>query len=266
MLTKADIKLIRSLSDGAARRESGLFVVEGAKMAAEAAGSGFTVRRLFVMRGSEAAGAVAAVPSMSATTSAADAFGIMPEEVSPAEMERISHLKTPPGILALVEIPQYMLDRKIFGKELVLALDGVQDPGNLGTIIRIADWFGIVNMVCSPGSADCFNPKAVQATMGALFRVRVHYIPLPETFVAARREGVPVYGTALDGKDLYGAELNPAGVIVMGSESRGVSPEVAEQITERLLIPSYPAGRAGSESLNVAAATAIVCSEFRRRM
>ena len=146
-------------------------------------------------------------------------------------------------------------------KELTLALDGVQDPGNLGTIVRLADWFGIRHIFCSFDSADIYNPKSTQATMGALARVDVHYVDLP---LALRSVEAPVYGTFLDGQDIYTQDLSAHGVIVMGNEGRGISKAVAELVSHRLFVPPYPAQRPTVESLNVAIATAIVCAEFRR--
>ena len=166
------------------------------------------------------------------------------ETVAPRDMERLSLLKTAGNSLAL---------------------DDVQNPGNLGTIIRLADWFGITDIVCSPGSADCFNPKVVQATMGAILRVRVHYTELAACLSAAAAQGIPVYGTFLEGENIYGSELTPEGIVVMGNEGRGVTEAVARTVTRKLFIPPWPADRRGSESLNVAMATGIVCSEFRRR-
>ena len=241
--------MIRSLGDKRARMETGLFVAEGERLVSELPGSGFRVRRLFLREDT-----VLGNPG---------AFGVGMERVTAREMERISHMKSPQGVLALVEIPRWPLSGRS-GRELTLALDGIQDPGNLGTILRLADWFGIREVLCSPQTADCFNPKVVQATMGAILRVRVHYVDLPRMLVDA---GVPVYGTFLDGENIYEADLGAAsaGIIVMGNEGNGVSPEVAAAVTRRLYIPPYPPGRPSSESLNVAVATAVVCSEFRRR-
>ncbi len=255
MLTKSDIKLIRSLDDKTARAESGLFAVEGDKMVAEAVSSGLDVERVLIT-------------AKSGLTAQAGNGAL--EVVTGKEMERISHLKTPAASLAIVRIPRSGFSGDIFRGRLVLALDGVQDPGNLGTIIRIADWFGISDIVCSPATADWLNPKVVQATMGALFRMRLHYAPLAEALAGATRSGAEVYGTFLDGENIYDAGLAGAGgagagaVIVMGNEGRGITSEVERAVTRRLFIPPYPADRQGSESLNVAAATAIVCSEFRR--
>ena len=140
-----------------------------------------------------------------------------------------------------------------------------RNPGNLGTIIRLADWFGITDIVCSEASADCFNPKVVQATMGAILRVRVHYTDLGGFLRQAADAGLPVCGTFLEGENIYGASLPEAGIVVMGNEGRGISDAAAATVTRKLFIPPYPAGRRGSESLNVAMATGIVCAEFRRQ-
>ena len=142
----------------------------------------------------------------------------------------------------------------------------MQNPGNLGTIIRLADWFGIRDIVCSENSADCFNPKVVQATMGAILRVRVHYTDLAAWLAAAAARTIPVYGTFLEGENIYTADLSAAGIVVMGNEGRGVSEAAAQSVTRKLLIPPYPADRRTTESLNVAMATGIVCAEFRRRL
>ena len=149
-------------------------------------------------------------------------------------------------------------------RNLCLALDDVQNPGNLGTIIRLADWFGIEDVFCSLKTADVYNPKTVQATMGAMARVRVHYVDL-FSLIDALPKDVPVYGTFLDGKYIYETELKQNGLIVMGNEGNGISDGVASLVTDRLYIPNFPPGRNTSESLNVAIATAVVCSEFRRR-
>ena len=187
-------------------------------------------------------------------------------EVSEAELTQASLLKTPRDVLAVFfRRSETEADlRTIPSRQLVLALDGVQDPGNVGTILRVADWFGIEHVFCSPDTADAFSPKTVQATMGALSRVHVHYLELPG-FLAALPAEVPVYGTFLDGDDMYSCPVSPHGVIVMGSEGNGISQQVERYVSSRLFIPSWPSGRSTSESLNVAIATAVVCAEFRRR-
>ena len=147
----------------------------------------------------------------------------------------------------------------------MLALDQVQNPGNLGTIIRLADWFGIPEIVCSPTTADCYNPKVVQATMGAILRVKVHYTALEPYLAQARERNIPVYGTFLEGENIYSTPLTPGGIVLMGNEGQGIAPAAARHGSHKLFIPPYPADRNGSESLNVAIATAVVCAEFRRQ-
>jgi TrmH family RNA methyltransferase len=194
------------------------------------------------------------------------------DEIGADAMGRISALSSPSPVLAVLRKPKdsiidciSQLMPLISKGGLYLALDAIRDPGNLGTIIRLAHWFGISDIVCSEESADCFNPKVVQATMGAILRVRVHYLPLADFLARSAKEGTAIYGTMLDGDNIYSAELKPTGVIVMGNEGKGVSAECARSFTHKLLIPSYPPERQGSESLNVAMATGIVCAEFRRQ-
>ena len=189
------------------------------------------------------------------------------EEVIITEKEEIrkaSLLQSPQSALALFDQPHYPMDQRQMSKQLVLALDTIQDPGNLGTIIRVADWFGIENIVCSQETADVYNPKVIQATMGAIARVKVHYVDLAQ-YLQENQE-TPIYGTFLDGADMYKQELTPHGIIVMGNEGNGISESISKLINRRLFIPNYPQGRATSESLNVAMATGIVCAEFRRRL
>jgi TrmH family RNA methyltransferase len=175
----------------------------------------------------------------------------------------MSQLTTPSSVIAVYEIPQSALDETIVNEQLVIALDRVQDPGNLGTIMRVADWFGISYIVCSRDTVDVYNPKVVQATMGAISRVKVHYVDLPD-FIARHRD-VPVYGTLLDGDNIYETSLQNHGLVVMGNEGQGLSDEVKAMVSHRLLIPSYPPERPTSESLNVGMATAITIAEFRRQ-
>ncbi|MBQ8553558.1 MAG: RNA methyltransferase [Alistipes sp.] len=244
-MTKAEIQFVRSLSDKRVRDAERLFIAEGDKLIGEILQSGWRVRNLYALEGH---------------------FDGRAERVSEKEMERISQLKTASTSLAVVEQPRHMAAKSAPATALSLALDGVQNPGNLGTIIRLADWFGVEDIFCSEDTADCFNPKVVQATMGAILRVRVHYLPLADFLRRTRESGVEVYGTMLDGQNIYDVELAPTGVIVMGNEGRGVSRECAASFSQRLLIPAYSVAGQGSESLNVAMATGIVCAEFRRRM
>lgn len=247
MITKAEIQLVRSLQqDKQARQAEGLFVAEGDKIVGEIVADGrWHIRRLFTLESS----ALAANP--------------IAESASTKEMERMSSLKSIPRSLALVELPKRTPSPPT-ADTLAIALDEVQDPGNVGTIIRTADWYGIDRIVCSPTTADCFAPKVVQATMGALLRVEVIYTDLAEWLQQGRDRGVNIYATTLDGQNIHHTKLSRGGVIVMGNEGRGVSPRVQALCDKKLFIPPYPSDRRGSESLNVAIATAIVCNEFRR--
>ena len=188
-------------------------------------------------------------------------------EVTQKELERLSLLRTPRGALALFEYVDGMTDYQtmetISQQELCIALDGVQDPGNLGTILRIADWFGITHIFASKETVDVYSPKVVQATMGAIGRVMVHYIDLKD-FLEHCSRTTYLWGTFLDGSNIYQEELQNKGIIVMGNEGKGISPDLARLINKRLFIPNYPMGRSTSESLNVAVATAITVAEFRR--
>jgi len=184
-------------------------------------------------------------------------------EVSQEDLSRASLLKTPQQVLAIFEQPQYALDPEVISQSLCLALDDVQDPGNLGTIIRLADWFGIEHIICSQNTVDVYNPKTIQATMGGIARVKVHYTSLPD-FIRSLGN-IPVFGTFLDGKNMYEQPLSANGLIVMGNEGNGIGKEVATLINRKLYIPNYPEGQETSESLNVAIATAVICAEFRRQ-
>jgi TrmH family RNA methyltransferase len=191
--------------------------------------------------------------------------GVEVDEVTEEDLKRVSFQETPQQVLAVFKQPVYEVDVNVVAKKnLCLVLDDVQNPGNLGTIVRLADWFGIEHIFCSKGCADIYNPKTVQATMGGIARVQVHYVDLPE-MLKSLEVGIPVYGTFLDGENMYQKTMENRGLIVMGNEGKGVSKEVEAFVSERLYIPNYPAGRETSESLNVAIATAIVCAEFRRR-
>ncbi len=245
-MTKSEIQLLKSLSDKRSRIETGLFVAEGEKLISELRqSSALKLRKIYSLEG---------------VFEGADV-----EWVAPREMERISQLKSANNSVALVDLPRYEIDFEALAGQLILVLDGVQNPGNLGTIIRLADWFGIENIICSENSADCFNPKVVQATMGAILRVKVHYTPLEPFLERMQQAGAPIYGTLLEGENIYEEPLSRSGVIIMGNEGQGISREVQQFIGHKLFIPPFPADRAGSESLNVAIATSVVCSEFRRR-
>lgn len=248
MLSKAKIKWIHSLEMKKFRNEYGLFLAEGHKLVGD-------LLPLLSCR------FLAATPKWLAQHPATKADEIC--EVSDEELRRASIQQHPQEVLAVFEIPQHQLSINELNKSLSLALDGVQDPGNLGTIIRIADWFGIENVICSKDTVDAYNPKTIQASMGAIGRVKVHYCLLPELF---KQVQVPLFGTFLEGENIYRKTLPAQGIIVMGNEGKGVSKEVAALVDEKLFIPNFPLERQGSESLNVSTATAIVCSEFRRRI
>ncbi len=250
MLSKNDIKNIKSLEHKKFRTEKGLFIAEGHKTVLELTDK-FSCTLL------------------AATQEWLDCHRNIPaeriESVTTDELKRASLLQTPQDVLAVFRIPKSEIKLADTAQNnLVLALDDVQDPGNLGTIIRLADWFGIKDVFCSKGTADIYNPKAVQATMGALARVRVHYTDLKQS-IKELPGSVPVYGTFLDGEIIYDTKLSANGVIIMGNEGNGITPEIRQSVTHKLYIPNWPKGAPTSESLNVAIATAVVCSEFRRR-
>ena len=236
-ISKAQVKLVRSLQQKKFRDELGLFVAEGEKCVEELR-KGFELVHLF-REG---------------------------ENATRTEIEQMSGLRTPQGVIGVFKISPITNDQSPI-VDLTLALDGIQDPGNLGTIIRTCDWFGVHDIFCSHDTADCYNPKVVQATMGALARVRVHYVDLP-VWLAVQH--CPIIGTLLEGNDMYeilseNARLKAENaIIVMGNEGNGISQPVRALITDPIRIPSYPKNAETSESLNVSIATAIVLAEFRR--
>lgn len=253
ILTRNIIKEIRALEQRKGRREQHAWLAEGNRMVGDMlAAQSFDCLRL-----------VATHEWWEAHQEYAD---IAKEtfEVTPAEMQRISLLQAPQDVLAVFADSRR---EESFPEEgLTILLDEVQDPGNLGTIIRTADWFGVRNIYCTPGTADCFSPKVVQATMSALARVRVHYFSTLEESVAWLKNGKgPIYGTFLEGENIYNKALRNSGVLVMGNEGRGVSAQVAACVNEKLFIPHFATDGQHVESLNVAVATSICLSEFRRR-
>ena len=249
MISKARIKQIHALERKKARLEQQLFVAEGPKLVGEL---------LTSMRPHYLAATTAWMEENRQRLG-----GVQTDTLTEEELRRTSLLQHPQSVIALFPLPHYDSNLAETGAtELTLALDGVQDPGNMGTIVRLADWFGIRHVFCSLDCADIFNPKATQATMGALARVEVHYIDLASELSKA---SAPVYGTFLDGDNIYQQTLSPHGIIVMGNEGKGISQEIERLVTHRLYIPPYPAESQTVESLNVAIATAITCAEFRRR-
>lgn len=248
MLSKNKIKYIHSLELKKTRREEQVFLAEGPKLVGDLLGH-FTCRFL------------AATSSWHQEHTDIQANEIA--EVSQDELSKASLLKTPQQVLAIFEQPQHDFKPEIVHRSLCLALDDIQDPGNLGTIIRLADWFGIEHIICSSNTVDVYSPKTIQATMGAIARVKVHYTSLPD-FIRSLKD-VPVFGTFLDGKNMYEQPLSANGLIVMGNEGNGIGKEVESLINRKLYIPNYPQGNETSESLNVAIATAVICAEFRRQ-
>ena len=249
MLSKNKIKYIHSLELKKNRKKEGVFVAEGHKLVGDLLPH-FHCRLI-----------------LATTTWLEEHPDIQADEIieiTPEELVKASLLKTPQEVLAIFEQPQYNYTTDVIKNSLCLALDDIQDPGNLGTIIRLADWFGIEHIFCSQGTVDVYNSKVIQATMGALARVKVHYCNLPDLISSLK--DVPVYGTFLDGENIYNKPLSENGLIIMGNEGNGVSKEVSQLINNKLYIPNYPSGRTTSESLNVAIATAVVCAEFRRRL
>lgn len=251
-LTNALRRLIKSLDEAKHRRENGLFCAEGTKCIADTAGA-FHCRYLFGRRDW--------LESHDDIVTRIDAENVF--AVNGADMQRMTHLSTPPSVIAVYDIPDDR-DRDLTEakQQLTVALDRIQDPGNLGTIIRLCDWMGVTDILASHDTADVWSPKVVQATMGAIARIHVCYCNLTEILSSWPS---PVYGTYLDAPDIYTAELSASGVIVFGNEGQGISPEVSLCVNRRLYIPSFPTGRATSESLNVATAAAITLSQFRSR-
>lgn len=252
-LTAAERKQIASLAKGKYRRETGLFTVEGTRSVLDTLDC-FECTRLLCTSAWLAQHADRLPDAVRAVTLTVPA----------ADIDRVSAMSTPQPVLAVYRLPRQE-EWRFDPSQLVVALDCVQDPGNLGTIIRLCDWFGVRHILAGEGTADAFAPKVVQSTMGALARVSVHYCNLTEV-LPTLPAGTAVYGMALDGDNIYGAALSAGGVIVMGNEGRGISDEVKALLTHRLLIPSYPPGCPTVESLNVATATAVTLAEFRRRM
>lgn len=251
MISQNKIKLINSLNKKKFRDQNRLFIAEGEKLVFELLHSKIKVNEIFMRDDWQPSDNV---PSEIACN-----------KVEAQQLKKITQLNTSPPIIALCEIPQNSMEANEWQHGLTLALDDVQDPGNLGTIIRLADWFGIAHIVCSQHTADAYNPKVVQATMGAIARVELHYTNLEAFLAAQSKNNIPIYGTFLDGDNIYTQELSKYGIIVMGNEGKGISPTIAQRINKKLLIPSFSSNETHSESLNVSMATGIVLSEFKRR-
>jgi TrmH family RNA methyltransferase len=246
MLSKSQINLLKSLQHKKFRREHGLFLVEGHKSIAEFVNSAYQIEAVYHTS--------AFSPKVLKLSQKINLC-----EISVTDLEKISSLKTPQEVIVLLKIPRWpVLKHEQLKGKFALVLDGIQDPGNLGTIIRIADWFGIENIICSEDTVDAYNPKVVQACMGSLSRVKVHYTSLTELLTSVK---LPVFGALLDGEDIYDTNFGSEGLVIMGNEGNGMRPEIQKLVNKAVTIPRI----GGAESLNVAIATALFCSEITRK-
>jgi len=253
MLSKNKIKLIQSLNRKKDRDESGLFLVEGNKMVEEALRSEYKIETVvctaqFAVQHPE-------IRSKAKEIIVADRDSI----------QKASLLQNPQEALAIIMQPELNTPELNLNTELCLALDFIQDPGNLGTILRIADWFGIDTVICSENTVDVFNPKVVQASMGAIFRIKTGFTNLESFLSENSKNKIPVYGTFMDGNNIYTETLTTNGIIVLGNEGNGISDQIARLVNRRIAIPTFSTNPNKAESLNVAIAASICCSEFRRR-
>jgi RNA methyltransferase, TrmH family len=255
MLSKNRTKFIISLQRKKTREEEGLFVIEGDKIVREFLQTGMPVKMLV------------AKPEFIRSLPA-DLLKLAEEtdEASFEELKKVSTLKTPHNAIAVVRIPERDLAKTDLQDDLCCALEFIQDPGNLGTIIRAAGWFGIQNIICSDDCVDAYNPKVIQASMGAVLHVRVFYTDMEAFLSGMHEKGIHVFGTVLDGEPVYSHPLAPSGIILLGNESKGISANLQKFITSRIRIPGFSNARPGLDSLNVGMAASIVFSEFRRRV
>jgi len=240
MITKHQIKLIKSLGQKKNRQQLGLFTVEGIKGINEFLNSDFELENLFTSK------LIFDVPNNLLT------------EISEIELKKITSLKNPNTALAIFKIPEAIAPKE---EGLIIALDDVRDPGNLGTIIRLCDWYGVNNLICSTSTVDCYNSKVVQATMGSLTRVNVVYLDLKDYLESNKLDA---FGTFMDGENIYSTNLPSKGVVILGNEANGISEIIRSKVSRKLTIPQF-GNNQSTESLNVANATAIILSEFRRR-
>jgi len=244
MLSKGQIKLIKSLHNKKFRKGTRMFIAEGKKLVEEIADSPIKVLHIW------ATGRYTGP--------------LQHNQITEDELAQVSALTTPQGIIALCEIPESAGPLPNLDNEWAIALDDIRDPGNLGTVIRIADWFGISHIFCSEESVEVYNPKTVQATMGSIARVNVHYVDLGEILLKYKSENVPIYGATLEGNDVYATTFSQNGILVIGNEANGISERVERSVTHNIRIPSFAKNK-GPESLNAAVATAVICAELRRQ-
>ncbi len=255
MLSKSQIQFVKSLKLKKFREEHNLFIAEGVKMVKELLNSAIVVKQIY---------ATSDFFRNNIINNAIERF-----EIKENELERISILTTPNEVVAICEIPKHDLNIDSLMDKLTLVLDDIKDPGNLGTIIRMADWFGIETIICSTETAEIYNPKVVQATMGSISRIKVHYTDLPSFFEQqSSNKKQPIFGALLEGENIYTQPLSANGFIIIGNESKGISEMLYPIITNKISIPSFSHftnSNGEAESLNAAVATAVICSEFRRR-
>ena len=254
MISKSKSNFIISLQKKKVREEEKLFVIEGDKLVKEFLQAKKKIRTLV------------AQPEFIRSLPEDLTYSINDiQEVTFEELRHISTFKTPHNSLAVVSIPELEMDSSEVLNQLCIGLDFVQDPGNLGTIIRAAAWFGIKNIVCSLDSVDVYNPKVIQASMGAILHVNVYYSDLKKLAILANEKNIPVFGTMLEGTSIYNHKLDNKGIILLGNESKGISKELTSLITEKIMIPKFNNTAAGIDSLNVGMAASIVFSEFLRK-
>lgn len=252
MLSKQLTKIVQNLEKKKFREKYNLFKIEGEKLVGELLRSSFKIH------------SVLAFPEwIERNRQTASHVNVM--EIGQREMAEISNFQSLPEVVALAEIPQYDREETEIRQNLSLVLNGIQDPGNLGTILRVADWFGIRHVFCDTDCAGVFNPKCVQASMGAIFRVKSYYTDLISLIRDTKNEDFPVFGTFLDGENIYESKLSNRGFIVMGNEGKGISDEIRQLTDRKLTIPSFARNECSTESLNVGVATGIILSEFKRR-
>jgi len=254
-ISKNQVKHLVSLKNKKVRDEENLFVAEGEKLIGEILLSNFKIKTLVAIK----EWIVSNEKLLKEETEILEAK----EE----DLLRMSSLKTPNKVLAVVKIPNFKFDFNSLRDKLTIVLDNIQDPGNFGTIIRLADWFGIEQIICSNNTVELYNPKTIQSSMGAILRVKIFYFNLPDFLLEIKEKTtLSIYGTFLIGDIIFKTDLSQSGIIVMGNESKGISKEVASFVKKRITIPSFTERVEKTESLNVALATAIICSEFKRRV
>ncbi len=251
MLSKNKIKHIRSLGQKKFRDLHQQFIAEGSKIVLEFLHSNLTVVEMYATK-----------DWLNQNKTDTDTVAIT--EVTDEELKKITQLSSSQNVLGVFSMPSNSLNKDIFSLKLNLVMDDIRDPGNLGTIIRIADWFGIEQVICSSDSVDLFNPKVVQGTMGSLARVKVVYTDLFDLFKNLP-EGIPVYGALLDGENIYHSQLESTGILLIGNEAHGISEKLLPFINKKISIPPFNPNTLKAESLNAAVATGIICAEFGRR-